>query len=97
MAVHGRRRYKKSDFIPRIRQIGFGVETRTYRLPLLFLPLLVKKYSDKLCGRNRMESDLKALPSSINWLMLQLNRLENRILKVVNLPFGTSLFVVARK
>jgi hypothetical protein len=48
-------------------------------------------------GTGRAVSDLAPVHPLINRSLLALVRLENRLLRKTSLPFGTSLFVVARK
>ena len=96
-AAGGERRYRRNVIIPQLIKIGFKIELQSYRLPLLFFPVLMKKYFEKSDKGNQVKSDLKELPFFVNWLLLYLNRLENRIIGKANIPFGTSLFIVARK
>jgi hypothetical protein len=98
IAVYTKRRYIKSMLVQNLDKIGFKVITATYRLPLLFFVMFVKKYIEKLFNKKNVESDLKFLPSFINGAFLQMNRFENKIItKGINIPFGSSLFIVAKK
>jgi len=36
-------------------------------------------------------------PFGINWMLLQVQLLENRLFKRFNFPFGSSVFIVAQK
>jgi len=95
--VHTKRRYRKSRTIKKINDIGFNIKIATYRLPYLFFIILIKKLLNKFFT-NKMESDLVSLPYWFNKLLLSINRFENKlILLKINIPFGSSLFIVAKK
>ena len=96
-AVGGKRRYRRNKLADQLRRLGFTVEKATYRLSHMFVPILIKKYLEKIVRDDAPGSDIDPLPRSINWLMLQINMIENWLIKKANMPFGTSLFVIARK
>lgn len=93
-AVSGQRRYQKNKIEQMLKENGFKIEKISYRLPILFLVLIIKKYFklDKASG------DLKDIPTWLNHILIGIHYLENiAIKKNINMPFGSSLFVVARK
>ena len=95
--VHTKRRYLKSNTVKKIKGIGFEIEIATYRLPYLFLIILIKKLLNNFFTNNA-ESDLVSLPDWFNEVLLTINRFENRlILCGINMPFGSSLFIIAKK
>lgn len=103
VAVHTRRRYRRSQVARMLAGAGFRVEMATYRLWALAPPLLAWR----LCSRamvpssstTPMASDVAHLPPHfLNALLLRGIRAENRlIVRGVRFPFGTSVFVLARK
>ncbi len=97
VAVGSHRRYRRNSFVPKLIDIGFGVEIKSYRLPVLFIPILIKKYIELLQKKKEIKSDFIPLPFFVNWFLLQFFRIENQIIKKINIPFGTSLFIVVRK
>ncbi|MBN2031168.1 class I SAM-dependent methyltransferase [bacterium] len=97
IAVGSYRRYRRNRFIPKLIDIGFHIEIQSYRLPVLFIPILLKKYFETINKRKEIRSDFSPLPFFINWSLLQMFRIENKIIDKINIPFGTSLFIVARK
>ena len=98
IVVSTKRRYRKSALVKIIEAIGFDVDVATYRLPFLFIFISIKKLLDKIFSPAKMESDLVSLPNWLNNLMLIINRLENKlILSGISMPFGSSLFIVAKK
>jgi SAM-dependent methyltransferase len=97
-AVHTRKRFTKKETIGRYKAMGFFINRASYRLPHFFLIILCKKWVERLLGDKRIGSDLAMPPRWLNELLTWCNRLENRcIASGISLPFGTSLFIVARK
>lgn len=101
MAVHTRQRYTKSSTANKLKDAGFIIEKATYRVGFLFPFIAVYRLLQRLSmdkPDDKAVSDV-AMPSQfVNKTLLSLNRLENRFIKKISdLPFGTSLFVVARK
>lgn len=99
-AVSGKKRYRKRATIKELKNSGFNIIKATYRLSHLFIIILfIIKPFEKLFHYNKKnKSDLKLLPLRLNKLLLSINRLENKLLFFgTNIPFGSSLFIVARK
>lgn len=102
-AISGARRYRKKYILPKLRNMGFTVERASYRLPLLFYFLMLRKflferYSSKERNPGAVDSDLQPLPPLVNNLMLGMNRLENLLIRWKFPVFpGSSLFLVLRK
>jgi SAM-dependent methyltransferase len=90
-----RERYRKPDYLKRLGDAGFQPALATYRMPLLALFIWLRK----AIGRRKvMQSDLKPISPIVNAILLGLGRIENRLIGWgIPMPFGTSLFVVARK
>jgi len=99
LVVFSKRRYRKNTTIKELKNIGFNVIKATYRLPYLFLFLVMKKYFEKLIySTNKIQSDLQPLPLRVNKLLLSINRIENKLITSgINMPFGSSLFIIAKK
>jgi SAM-dependent methyltransferase len=101
IAVSGIRRYRKRKTVRALEDMGFGIVRANYRLPALFVFILMQKYVLGLFpgGENKkVTSDLKPLPSWLNRLLFFLNRLENRLFTCgIPFLFGSSLFVVCEK
>jgi SAM-dependent methyltransferase len=92
------RRCRKRPFGRQLRNVGFEVRVSSYRLPFLFSSILLMKFFSKFTSPKEPESDLKALPTMVNSLLTYRNYLENVfIYHGIPMPFGSSLFVVARK
>ena len=79
------------------RLLGFLPVRAGYRLPLLFLAILVRRSFERPHA-GPAESDLRPLPEWLNRLLWAGHRLENRLFAWgVPFPFGSSLFLVCRK
>lgn len=99
IAVSGKRRYRKRKTVRALEEIGFRMVRAGYRLPALFIFILIQKYILGLFSTNKpVTSDLKPLPSLVNRLLLFMNRLENKLFTAgVPFLFGSSLFTVCEK
>jgi hypothetical protein len=99
IAVHTRRRYTRPALLDLLRHSGFAVERATYRHCLLFPPVAVYRLMRRALHRTAPEetaSDVSLPGPLVNGLLWQLCRMENRIVQRWPLPFGTSVFAVAR-
>jgi SAM-dependent methyltransferase len=93
--IHIRERCRKPDYLRRLQSAGFEPITATYRMPVLALFIWLRK---AFGFRLRMQSDLKPIPPVVDAVLLWIGRIENRLIGMgIPMPFGTSLFVVARK
>ena len=94
--VLGKRRYRKNRTVRILKQIGFNSIMASYRLPVLFVFVMLKKLVSP--KQTSSESDLKELPTYINKFLFFINHIENKIITSgIRLPFGSSLFIVCKK
>ncbi|MBU1564593.1 MAG: class I SAM-dependent methyltransferase [Proteobacteria bacterium] len=98
LAVHTTKRYRKKEVALLLTNTGFQIKNASYRLPHLFLLILVKKLFEWIISGKKSQTDLKKIPSWINSILFQLNRIENEmIISGLTMPFGSSVFLVAQK
>lgn len=98
VVVHTKKRYRKASFVKDLKQVGFTVVRASYRMPHLYVIILLSKLFQKKDEQSGSESDLKEIPGWMNNLLYQFGRLENRAIRLgLGIPFGSSLFVVAKK
>jgi SAM-dependent methyltransferase len=100
IAVHTRRRYTIGKLKNDIEKAGFIIEIITYRNTLLFPIAVIKRMIDKFIFVNKgnIDSDLRQSGSLFNKIFMRLLFLENKfIMSGMKLPFGLSVFCVARK
>jgi len=101
IAVHTERRYTKSGLLHTLNTLGFIIENASYRVCFLFpfivcYRLILRPFLNRRYG-NEVTSDVKMPPGVINKLLLWINKIENYFIESFSIPFGTSVFVVARK
>ena len=98
IAVHSQRRYTKKRVREILTAAGFVVETITYWNTALF-PLLAlwRPLSLIFANKRTPRSDLKPLPIFVNKILTWLILKEIQLTQYVSLPFGSSVFVIAKK
>jgi len=97
LAVSGLRRYRKKATISQLRASGFEIDRAGYRLPFLFIIILIRKLFESQSA-GPVESDLRPLPAWLNKLLLIKHRLDSFFFRhSLSLPFGSSLFIVCHK
>lgn len=97
-AVFVRKRYKRKEVKNMLEKAGFVNIYLNYRLPWLFIIILIKKIIQKLFNITEIKSDLNKLPKFVNSFFLFLNRIDNFFIKKrIYFPFGSSVFVIAKK
>lgn len=98
LAGHEERRYTQRKLTQLLSNAGFVVERMTYWNTTLF-PILAlwRPLSLLFANKQTPRSDLKPLPVFVNnaltWLILK----EIQLTKYFSLPFGSSVFAIARK
>lgn len=98
LVVHSKKRYRKREFVNQLKDIGFSEVRSSYRMSLLYFIILISKLFRGKSNSNKPESDLKELPGWLNSILLIYGRIENSFIKRgQSIPFGSSLFVVAKK
>jgi ubiquinone/menaquinone biosynthesis C-methylase UbiE len=95
--VHTRERYTREKLRARLEAAGLTVERITYRNTLLFPLFLAVRTLQRLTSQKGGVSDLSMPSAPVNFALRAVVGLENAILSAVDLPFGSSVFCVARK
>jgi SAM-dependent methyltransferase len=97
------RRYSKSELIAKLEQAGFAIRKVSYYMFFLFPVFVAMRFLKNLFVGEIYEKandndslEMKTIPG-INGIFLALLRIEERIIKYTNLPFGSSLLVMAEK
>lgn len=99
-ACNWRRRYHKKELQHLFELHGFKVEYLTFRLFLLFPIVALAKLLEKkkmLPDNHHVTGDLEKNSLFLNKMLYPVMRLENWLLGITSLPWGSSLFAVARK
>jgi len=94
------RRYTKESLTKMLLEAGLSPVLISYRLPHAFVYLLLLRiYERSRNGNLETKSDIADIPPKfINQALIQINKIENRIIaRGFSIPLGSSLFVAARK
>lgn len=98
IAVHTRHRYSLQEMKMKLLKAGFSIEKASYFNTFIFPFVYIMRKIDDALNRNKPpKSDLKIENALVNSLMKSVLAVEIMLLRVINLPFGVSLFCVARK
>ena len=99
VVVNTKRRYHRKQLMKELTKIGFTVTKATYRQMHLFIFIFLRKKLGRIFPKKSpAESDLKRSPRWINKIFERIGTIENSmILHGINLPVGSSLFVIAKK
>jgi SAM-dependent methyltransferase len=95
VATHARRRYRRRELIEKLQAAGFTEVRTTYWNTLLF-PLVV--FRRRFWPAPRGGSDVALSPAPVEWGLNAAMVIERAWLRTFGyLPFGSSVFVTARK
>lgn len=99
LANQTKTRYTKRMLAEKLCSAGFTAERLTYRNAALFPLIAAVRLAKKLIpGRpESRDSDLGEVNPFVNRALSGLLLVENRLIKSVSMPFGTSVFCVARR
>lgn len=93
--VMTRHRYTRPELVEKVSAAGFRVRRATYRNSLLLPFMLVHRV---ISSRSpKPASDLQLPPSWVNQLLYAVLCAENTLLRIVDLPVGGSLFILAQR
>ncbi|HUL75077.1 MAG TPA: class I SAM-dependent methyltransferase [Vicinamibacterales bacterium] len=97
--THEARRYTRTRLAARLERAGFRIERLTYTNMTTFPLTLAVRLADRLRGRTAIASDAEFTvpPAVVNATLDAALAFESRLLRVVNLPIGSSIMAVARK
>lgn len=97
-AVGVRQRFTKPGVASMLERAGLEPQRITYLNTVLFAPIVAyRRLAEILLGNTRVASDVRPAPGPLNSALLAILRLERWILRSVDLPFGVSVFAVARR
>jgi hypothetical protein len=92
------RRYTKSELKSKLLVENLEILKSSYWNFFLFLPVYVFRTITSGLQKNKTgESDITIGNSFVNKALLNLIIFENKLLKVVNFPFGVSTFCIAKR
>lgn len=94
--VHTRHRYERNEVLQKLKENNFNVIKASYRNAVSFPLLLLAGLINRIF-RGELDTGLRAVPKPVNSAMYFLLKIENILLKAVDIPFGVSVFCLARK
>ena len=98
VAVDGVRRYRRTALAAQLSAAGFSIENLSYWNMMLFPAVaFARALSRRKAHDANLHSDLVPLPRLLNGILAAITQSELALSRRVPLPFGTSLFAIARK
>lgn len=91
------RRYSKGSLHARLERAGFEVRRMTYTNAAILPILLGVRLAQRLSGHEESPEEISVPAGPVNAALSGLLALEAAALRVVNMPFGSSLLALARK
>lgn len=91
-AIHGKKRYNKQEIKDKMEKADFKIKKITYINCFLLPVAIIKRKFIK-----KAESDLKTPPRLINLILKYFLFFEAFLIRYINLPFGLSIFCIAKK
>ncbi len=90
------RRYKRSEVVQLLEDAGMTVEFASYGVFFLFPVVLAIRLVDRL-ARREPKVVLPEVPAWANRLLIRMMGLEERLMRLLPLPWGSSVVALARK
>jgi SAM-dependent methyltransferase len=97
VAVNIQKRFDKPGLAVLLREAGFEPLRITYLNTLLFPPIVLLRQLQRMKQPALAKSDVEDTGEPLNSLLLGLLHVERALLRGTDLPFGVSVFAVARK
>jgi SAM-dependent methyltransferase len=97
VATLTRHRYTREELAEKVQRAGFDIVRITYRNTLLSPLAILVKLLRRTRASTATRSDLIVLPRLLDRALFVTLACENYVARRVNLPFGVSVFCVARK
>jgi SAM-dependent methyltransferase len=96
VATLTRHRYTRDELAEKIERSGFEIVRITYRNTLLSPLAVLVKFLRRARSDTATKGDLVALPRFVDRALFRILAFENYVARRVRLPFGVSIFCVAR-
>lgn len=91
------RRYTRGRLMTALARAGFSVDRATYAFATTLPAFAADRLRRRLAGGGRPVADLAPVPSWLERVLLAVTKGESRVLQHRDLPFGSSVFTVARR
>lgn len=97
VVLHHRRRYTKKELCRKLSAHGFRILYASYVFSFLPIPVILVRHMKSRLPKNRYGSDFRLNSPVMNRILYALCILEQSVMSIVPLPFGTSIVCVAQK
>ena len=91
------RRYSRATLTERLTRTGFDVRRMSYTNATILPAVAVVRLLQRLSGHEESQQEIAIPPAPINAALTAALAVEAALLRVVNMPFGTSLMALAQK
>jgi ubiquinone/menaquinone biosynthesis C-methylase UbiE len=97
--INLKKRLSKSEIKLLLNNQNIETIKLSYRVFLLFLPIALVKWFKRFIRilTKKSYSDLQIPPATVNIILTKIQLLENKIMRKINFPLGSSLFLVIKK
>ncbi len=97
-ALDHKRRYVHAELRSKLESAGFQVQELSYAIMFLSMPIVIwRLFQNIFVQSSYPKTSYVILPSWLNSFFIFLLKIEAKLLKYINLPFGVSLVCLARK
>lgn len=98
IAAHARERYSIPMLSKKLRTAGFSIRKMTYFNTFLYPIVYLLRKIDNLLNKNKTaKTNLEKTNASANFALYNAMALEGFLIKHFNMPFGVSIFAIAKK
>jgi len=91
------RRYSRTLLAERLTRAGFEIRRITYTNASIFPLIAAVRLMQRIGGHRESQDEIAVPPPPVNAALSALLAVEAAALRVVNMPFGSSLLTIARK
>lgn len=97
LTVYTKKRYTRGDMLKLFDSRVVSILKISYFGSFLFPLALIRVAAEKLAGKINPHSSISKIWSPLNSLFITLFYLENLLIRYMNIPFGISILVIAKK
>jgi len=92
------KRYVKKELIQLMASSDLNIQKSSYWNSALCIPVFIMRFFNKtVLKKIKQKDDLVISNKFINGLLFRLLRLENTLIRIINYPFGVSVFCIGTK
>lgn len=96
IVIHTKKRYNKQQLKALLEKTKFEIIRLSY-VNIFFFPLALIKRLLEAALKSKPSSDVSKVPPMLNKILISIYKFETKWLLHASIPFGLSLFIIARK